>query len=71
MFTKDVDYLVRDGKVLIIDEFTGRIMEGRRYSDGLHQALEAKEGVEIQSEIRHSPPLLSKTIFVFIPSWPV
>jgi len=50
MFTKDVDYLVREGKVLIIDEFTGRIMEGRRYSDGLHQALEAKEGVEIQSE---------------------
>ena len=50
MFTKDVDYLVRDGKVLIIDEFTGRIMEGRRYSDGLHQALEAKEGVDIQSE---------------------
>ena len=50
MFDRDVDYLVRDGKVLIIDEFTGRIMEGRRYSDGLHQALEAKEGVEIQSE---------------------
>ena len=50
MFTRDVDYLVKDGKVMIIDEFTGRIMEGRRYSDGLHQALEAKEGVEIQSE---------------------
>ena len=50
MFTRDVDYLVRNGKVMIIDEFTGRIMEGRRYSDGLHQALEAKEGVEIQSE---------------------
>jgi len=50
MFIKDVDYLVRDGKVMIIDEFTGRVMEGRRYSDGLHQALEAKEGVEIQSE---------------------
>ena len=50
MFTKDVDYLVRDNKVMIIDEFTGRIMEGRRYSDGLHQALEAKENVEIQSE---------------------
>lgn len=50
MFDRDVDYLVRDGKVMIIDEFTGRIMEGRRYSDGLHQALEAKEGVEIQSE---------------------
>ena len=50
MFDRDVDYLVRDNKVMIIDEFTGRIMEGRRYSDGLHQALEAKEGVDIQSE---------------------
>jgi len=50
MFERDVDYLVRDNKVMIIDEFTGRVMEGRRYSDGLHQALEAKEGVEIQSE---------------------
>lgn len=50
MFTKDVDYIVKDGKVMIIDEFTGRIMEGRRYSDGLHQALEAKEHVDIQSE---------------------
>ena len=50
MFVKDVDYLVRNGSVLIIDEFTGRVMEGRRYSDGLHQALEAKEGVKIQSE---------------------
>ena len=50
MFDRDVDYLVRDGKVMIIDEFTGRVMEGRRYSDGLHQALEAKEGVAIQSE---------------------
>ena len=48
--TKDVDYIVKDGKVMIIDEFTGRIMEGRRYSDGLHQAIEAKEGVKIQSE---------------------
>ena len=50
MHTKDVDYIVKDGKVMIIDEFTGRIMEGRRYSDGLHQAIEAKEGVKIQSE---------------------
>ncbi len=50
MFTRDVDYIVKDGKVVIVDEFTGRIMEGRRYSDGLHQALEAKEGVAIQSE---------------------
>ena len=47
---KDVDYIVKDGRVMIIDEFTGRMMEGRRYSDGLHQAIEAKEGVEIQSE---------------------
>ncbi len=50
MFSRDVDYIVKDGKVMIIDEFTGRIMDGRRYSDGLHQALEAKEGVDIQSE---------------------
>ncbi|MBQ8465137.1 MAG: preprotein translocase subunit SecA [Alphaproteobacteria bacterium] len=50
MHTRDVDYIVKDGKVVIIDEFTGRIMEGRRYSDGLHQAIEAKEGVKIQSE---------------------
>ncbi len=50
LFNCDVDYLVKDGKVMIIDEFTGRIMDGRRYSDGLHQALEAKEGVTIQNE---------------------
>ena len=50
MFIRDVDYLVRDGKVMIIDEFTGRVMEGRRYGDGLHQALEAKENVKIESE---------------------
>ena len=47
---KDTDYIVRDGEVLIVDEFTGRIMEGRRYSDGLHQAIEAKEGVEVAKE---------------------
>jgi preprotein translocase subunit SecA len=50
VFNKDVDYIVKDGKVMIIDEFTGRIMEGRRYSEGLHQALEAKEKVAIQNE---------------------
>lgn len=50
LFTRDVDYIVKDNKVIIIDEFTGRMMEGRRYSDGLHQALEAKEGAEIQME---------------------
>ncbi len=50
LFTRDVDYIVRDGKVMIIDEFTGRMLEGRRYSDGLHQALEAKEGVTVERE---------------------
>lgn len=47
---KDVDYVVQDGEILIVDSFTGRIMQGRRYSEGLHQAIEAKEGVEIQNE---------------------
>ncbi|HOC39171.1 MAG TPA: preprotein translocase subunit SecA, partial [Thermodesulfobacteriota bacterium] len=50
LFEKDVDYVVSDGKVLIVDEFTGRILPGRRYSDGLHQALEAKEQVTIEGE---------------------
>lgn len=50
LFQRDVDYIVRNGQVVIIDEFTGRMMEGRRYSDGLHQALEAKERVKIQPE---------------------
>jgi len=49
---KDIDYIVKDGEVLIVDEFTGRIMYGRRYSDGLHQAIEAKEGVKIADESR-------------------
>src|SRR5579863_8694281 len=49
-FARDTDYIVKDGKVVIIDEFTGRMMEGRRYSEGLHQALEAKEHVDIQTE---------------------
>ena len=50
LFKKDVDYVVKDGEVLIVDEFTGRLMPGRRYSDGLHQALEAKEGVKVEEE---------------------
>ena len=48
----DIDYVVQEGKVLIVDQFTGRIMDGRRYSDGLHQAIEAKEGVEIEDETK-------------------
>ena len=50
IFSKDKDYIVRENKIEIIDEFTGRVLEGRRYSDGLHQAIEAKEGVPIQNE---------------------
>ena len=50
LFRKDKEYLVRDGEVLIVDEFTGRVLEGRRYSEGLHQAIEAKEGLKIREE---------------------
>lgn len=50
LFKRDVDYVVKDGEVIIVDEFTGRLMPGRRWSDGLHQAVEAKEGVKIESE---------------------
>ena len=50
LFTKDIDYVVKDNEVVIVDEFTGRMMPGRRFSDGLHQALEAKEGVKVQEE---------------------
>lgn len=50
LFARDVDYIVKDGEVIIVDEHTGRTMQGRRWSDGLHQAVEAKEGVEIQNE---------------------
>ena len=50
LFERDVEYVVQDGKILIVDEFTGRLMPGRRYSDGLHQAIEAKEGVRVEGE---------------------
>ncbi len=50
LFKRDVDYIVKEGQVIIVDEFTGRLMPGRRYSDGLHQALEAKEGVKVENE---------------------
>ena len=50
LFTRDVDYMIQDGRVVIVDEFTGRLMPGRRWSDGLHQAVEAKEGATIESE---------------------
>ena len=50
IFKKDTGYIVRDGRVQIIDEFTGHVLDGRRFSDGLHQAIEAKENVNIQDE---------------------
>ncbi len=50
LYQRDVDYIVRDGEVVIVDEFTGRTLAGRRWSDGLHQAIEAKEGVPVQRE---------------------
>ena len=50
LFNKDTDYIVKEGKVQIIDEFTGRVLSGRRYSDGLHQAIEAKENVKVEEE---------------------
>ena len=53
IFQRDRDYVVKDGQVVIVDEFTGRLMEGRRWSDGLHQAIEAKEGVTIRPGVRH------------------
>ena len=63
LFARDIDYIVRDDKVVIIDEFTGRMMEGRRYSEGLHQALEAKEARhdparEPDARLDHLPELL-------------
>ena len=50
LFNRDTDYILKDDRVQIIDEFTGRVLEGRRFSDGLHQAIEAKENVDIQKE---------------------
>ena len=50
LYKLDVEYVVKDGEVIIVDEFTGRLMPGRRWSDGLHQAVEAKEGVKIEAE---------------------
>ena len=71
LFARDVDYIVSDGKVIIIDEFTGRMMAGRRYSDGLHQALEAKEQRRRSSpRTRPSPRSPSRTTSACTRSWP-
>ena len=61
LYKRDVDYVVKDGEVIIVDEFTGRLMPGRRWSDGLHQAIEAKEGVAIARKTRPWPPSPSRT----------
>jgi preprotein translocase subunit SecA len=63
LYKRDVDYLVQDGEVKIIDEFTGRILEGRRYSEGLHQAIEAKEGVKIKEENQTLAKITLKNYF--------
>lgn len=60
---KDKDYMVKDGEVVIVDEFTGRLMEGRRYSDGLHQAIEAKEGVKVEKESKTLATITFQNLF--------
>ena len=67
LFSRDVDYIVKDGQVVIIDEFTGRMMQGRRYSEGLHQALEAKEQVEIQRENQTLASITFQNLFRMYP----
>ncbi|MBF2090355.1 MAG: preprotein translocase subunit SecA [Synechococcales cyanobacterium K44_A2020_017] len=67
LFTKDVNYIVRDGEIVIVDEFTGRVMPGRRWSDGLHQAIEAKEGVEIQPETQTLATITYQNFFLLYP----
>ena len=67
LFARDVDYIVKDGQVVIIDEFTGRMMSGRRYSEGLHQALEAKEQVEIQRENQTLASITFQNLFRMYP----
>jgi preprotein translocase subunit SecA len=67
LFTKDVNYIVRNGEIVIVDEFTGRVMPGRRWSDGLHQAIEAKEHVEIQPETQTLASITYQNFFLLYP----
>lgn len=67
LFLKDVNYIVRNGEVVIVDEFTGRVLPGRRWSDGLHQAIEAKEGVEIQPETQTLATITYQNLFLLYP----
>src|SRR5574344_295352 len=67
LFTRDTDYVVKDGEVVIVDEFTGRLMDGRRWSDGLHQAVEAKENVKIQDETQTLASITFQNLFRIYP----
>jgi preprotein translocase subunit SecA len=67
LFLPDVNYIVRNGEVVIVDEFTGRVLAGRRWSDGLHQAIEAKEGVEIQNETQTLATITYQNFFLLYP----
>lgn len=67
LFTNDVNYIVRNGEVVIVDEFTGRVLQGRRWSDGLHQAIEAKEGVDIQKETQTLATITYQNFFLLYP----
>ena len=67
LFIKDTDYVVKDGEIVIVDEFTGRLMPGRRWSDGLHQAIEAKEGVKIQDETQTLASITFQNLFRLYP----
>jgi preprotein translocase subunit SecA len=68
LFTKDVNYMVRNGEIVIVDEFTGRVLAGRRWSDGLHQAIEAKEGLEIQKETQTLASITYQNFFLLYPT---
>lgn len=67
LFKRDTDYVVKDGEIMIVDEFTGRLMQGRRWSDGLHQAVEAKEGVKIQDETQTLASITFQNLFRLYP----
>ena len=69
LFKKNTDYVVKGGSIVIVDEFTGRTMPGRRWSEGLHQAIEAKEGLKIQAENQTSLPSLIKIILGNTPNY--
>ena len=71
LFKNEVDYVIRDGKVIIVDEFTGRMKEGSRWSDGLHQAVEAKEGVQVNSENQTLASITFQNYFRFMPNFQV